>query len=276
MSKRSASGAVKITRTVSAPMQSSSMRRPKQFGKGRFRAKMPGLRALVSKTIRSLAEKKKVTSNGIAGIDSAVGAAPSTLSLVPRIEQGVAQNERTGNDVRVTKGIVRGHINIETFNATTNPACSPVLVKMWLCRYKTQNTASILQTNADTAFFEGTAGGSIGFGGTIADMGLFPNTDSWTVYETKEFKIGVGSTSSTFPVAAAAYFDNSPACVAFEFDCTKYLQGTTQYLDNDSSVSTNKNLFLVFQAVYAFPYATSEASALAQLTYSIQHEYIDV
>lgn len=251
------------------------MKRPKKSYKGKIKTSLPrGLKSLVKKTIENMSEKKEIVSAGTVVLDSAtVGLSPSALNLVPRIEQGSQQNQRTGNDVRVVSGIVRGHMNLKNYNATTNPAGGPVLVKMWLCRYKSANTSSILNTNADTAFFEGGTGGAIGFGGTIQDMNYFPNVDSWDVFATKEFKIGIGTAAGA--TGTASYYDNSSSCVSFSFDIGKYLTGTTQYLDNTSSVSTNKNLFLVFQAVYSFPYATTPATELIDMSYAIKHQYID-
>lgn len=270
MPKRSADG---IVRTVSAPMM-SSMKRPRQSYKGKIKTKIPkGLKTYVAKTIRNMSEKKEVVAAGSAVLDTCtVGLAPSTLNLVPRIEQGSQQNQRTGNDVRVVGGTVRGHICLRPQNATTNPVGAPILVKMWLCRYKSANTSSILQTNADTAFFEGATGGVTGFAGTLLDLSLFPNESSWEVLETKEAKLGVGFTSAG---GVSSYYDNSPSTVPFAFSIGKYLGGVTQYLDNSSSVSTNKNLFLVFQAVAAFPYTGTTAWEIAEITYGIKHQYID-
>lgn len=223
----------------------------------------------------NMCEAKQELSGGTFTIDSTqTGITPSYLNLVPRIEQGSQQNQRTGNDVKIVSGLIRGHISTRTRDATTNPLGGPILVKIWLCRYKTANTSSLLNTNADTAFFEGGTGGAIGFSGTIQDMSNFPNVDSWDMLQTKEYKIGTASQSNSMP-ASTVFFDNSPACIAFEFDLTKYLKGTTQYLDNTSSVSTNKNLFLVFQATYAFTGSTTEAYELADCTYTMRHQYID-
>lgn len=257
-------------------MASTMGKRPRKSFKGKIKAKIPAaVKSYVRKTVMNMAEAKQVVSGGIVQLDSAqTGQSPSALNLVPRIEQGAQQNQRTGNDVKVVSGLVRGHLNINIQNVTTNQFGGPVLVKMWLCRYKTANTSSILNTNADTAFFEGGAGGAIGFTGTIQDMTNFPNVDSWDVMSTKEYKLGLASPQASTP-AIASYYDDSPSCVAFEFDLGKYLRGTTQYLDNTSSVSINKNLFLVFQATYAFNAITTTASELVTLTYNIRHQYID-
>jgi len=274
MPKRSSEG---IVRTVSAPPMMESAKRPRRTYKSKIKTKIPaGLRSYVKQTVMNMAEAKQIVAGGIVSIDSCqTGQTPTGLNLVPLLSQGTQQNQRVGNDIKIISGVVRGHLSIKARDATKNPAGAPILVKMWLCRYKSANSNSLLQTNIDTRFFEGGSGGAIGFGGTISDMSLFPNVDSWQWLQTKEYKIGVGSNSSAMPEGNVTYFDNSPATVAFEFDFGKYLRGTTQYLDNTLTVATNKNLFLVFQAVYAFPFATTEASELCDLTYATKVQYID-
>ena len=278
MSKRSRSDIGSIVRTVSAGPAFGSKGRAKRYGKmKKIKSNIPkGMKSFVARTLQSLAEKKTVVSQSSFSIESTqVGQTPSFLNCVPRIAQGSAQNQRTGNDIRVTSGIIRGHISLNGFNATTNPAVAPVLVKMWLCRYKQVNTVSLLQTNADVSFFEALSGNTTGFSGDIGDMDKYPNQDSWEWLETKEVKVGVGSTSNQAPTANTVFFDNSSAVAPFEFNLGRHLRGATTYIDNDSTIPTNKNLFVVFQAVYAFPYSTTDATGLANCSYVIKHEYTD-
>lgn len=270
MSKRSSEGLM-ISRSVSAPM---SMKRPKQFAKGKIRSKIPkGLKSYINKTVQSLAEKKLNVAAAIITLTTAITTTPVGLNLVPRVDQGAAQNQRIGNDIRVKTAVIRGNITCNPYNATKNPVVGPIIVKLWLCRYKSANTSSLLQTNIDTSFFE-TGSGAQGFTGNITDLTLFPNNDSWEILESKEYKLGAGSVSATFTAATYA-FDNSPVTAHFQMDVAKYLRGVTSYLDNSSTVATNKNLFLVFQPVYAWPYAATAASELAQCSYAYRCEYTD-
>jgi len=100
MPKRNAEG---IVRTVSAPMASSMPKRPRRSYKGKVKAKIPAsLRSYVRKTVMNMAEAKQIVSGGTVTIESTqTGQSPTALNLVPRIEQGSQQNQRTGNDVKI-------------------------------------------------------------------------------------------------------------------------------------------------------------------------------
>jgi len=280
MSKRARSDIGTIVRQVSAgPAFGRNKARPKRYGKMKYKSSIPkGLKAYVANAIQSVAEKKTVVANANSfDISSCqVGETPSYLYCVPRIAQGTAQNQRSGNDIRVTSGIIRGHLSLTFVNNETSPYVSPVLIKMWLCRYKTANTVSLLNTNCDTSFFEAATGNTKGFTGQIGDMDQYPNLDSWDIFETKEVKIGVSSTSVFAPSDNVVFYDNSSAVAPFDFSLGKHLRGVTSYVDDDSTIPSNKNLFLVFQATYAFPAATTVGSVIAKASYAIKHEYIDV
>lgn len=265
MPKRSAEGMIKT-------MQ--SQQRAKQWKKTKTKGKFPkGLKTLISQTVRSLSEEKIVIATGSnVALPCASLATPNHLNLCPQISQGSSHNTRTGNEVRVTSCTVRGHVTILPYNATTNTLGAPALVKIWICRYKNANVASMASTNADTAFFD-TGASTTGMGTTILDMSLYPNPDSWDVLETKTFKVGIASQSATFPVGINAYYDNSPCVVPFRFDVGKYLKGPLMYQDT-SNTCTNKNLFFVIEAVYAQGNITNGLS-IAELSYAYQCKYTD-
>jgi len=264
MPKRSAEGMIK----------SQSQSRARQWKKMKPKGKFPrGLKTLVSQTVRSLSEQKIVVATGSnVALPAASLATPNHLNLCPQISQGTAHNTRTGNEVRVSSATVRGHVTILPYNATTNTLGAPALVKIWICRYKNANVASMASTNADTAFFD-TGAGTTGMATTIVDMSLYPNLDSWDVLETKTFKVGIASQSTQFPVGINAFFDNSPCVVPFEFQVGKYLKGPLMYQDA-SNVCTNKNLFFVIEAVYAQGNITNGLS-IAELTYAYQCKFTD-
>lgn len=252
-------------------MVSSMKRRSKQYGKSSKR----GLTALIKKTVESLSERKFILSSDInLSISQTAGSAPTTVNLCPRLAQGTSQNQRVGNEVRIASAIMRGHVGILPYNATTNPIGAPALVKIWICRYKSANTNSILQTNADSAFFDNGAT-SIGFQATIGDMTYFPNMESWEILETKSFKLGAASTSVPFPTGTNLMFDNSPSIVPFSFDYAKHLKGPLRYEDNTTTVCTNKNLFFIVEAVYSQGNATSGLT-IAELAYNSRVEYYDL
>lgn len=259
-----------MTRTVSVGPATKS--RAKQMYKKPNKGSK-NLKALIKQTITQLAEKKSVFATG-ANVDmyTVAGTVPAYITLTPVVSQGVAQNNRVGNAIRVTKATVRGHVILKPYNATTNTKVAPVALKIWLCRYKTSAAADLSLTNVATAFFD-SGGGVSGMTGNILDMDLFPNQDSWELIQTKTYKLGLSSTSGSALAANVQFFDNSPSQIAFSFE---YGSKLGNCLFNDGTAfCTNKSMFLVFQAVYADGSGSSGAN-LCELDFCSRIEYIDV
>lgn len=245
MSKRSQSGAVKMTRMVSyAP----PIRKRPTFMKRTF--KKGSLSAQIKAAVAKLAEKKRIIGHGEnVGLDCVTGTTPVSLALAPVITQGTSHNTRVGNSIRVIKATVRGHINIMPYDATNNPTGPPAYVKMWLVRWKVGQTASFANTDVDAKFFD-TGAGVAGFQGHMFDMDAFVNDDSWELFAEKVVKIGASAPTAGTTAANSQVFDGvSPSGVPFYFEYGSKL-GTCEYNDS-TSTCTNKNLWLVFQPVYA-------------------------
>lgn len=253
-----------------------SQKRLPRYAKSKIKSKIPlQLKSYIRKSIESTREKKVVVAAAVQNVNVAIANTPVGVNLVPRISQGTAQNQRIGNEIKCSSVYIRGTVNVLPFNNLTNPASSPIAVKIWICRYKTVNTNSLLQTNIDTAFFENNAG-STTFSGNLIDMSLYPNLDAWEVLQTKQFKVGVGSnTTTSFPIGNVQAFDDSSFMVPFYFNVTRHLTGTIQYQDNSSDVATNKNLFFVIQPVYAFTTSPSTAHIPITLSYAYRALYTD-
>lgn len=272
MSKRSQSGDVKITRTVS--MAPTMKRRSKQYAKIKSKGSA-ALKSIIKRTVLGLSEKKIILAGGgNVALGSVGGTSPNYLNLCPDIAQGTAQNQRVGNSVRVTGALIRGHFCVLPYNATTNPLGAPALIKVWICRYKKSNTALLTGTDASTGFFD--VGSAVtGFSGAMLDMEYYPNEDSWDILETKIFRVGSASQSVSMPVGSNVLFDNSPSTVPFEFNIGKHLRGQCLYNDNTSNVVTNKSLFFVVQPVYAAGNSTTGYS-IAEMSYATKWEFIDM
>jgi len=189
---------------------------------------------------------------------------PSFLSLLPLPVQGTANNQRIGNQIKIVKAFIRGHVNLLPLNSITNPQQAPMMVKMWLCSSKTINTTSLSSTNCGTDFFE-TNGGSQGFQGNMLDMELTNNKDSWVVYKTKTFKLGLTAYGSQ------QFADNSNFNMPFYFSYGRHLRRKLKF--NDTGVApTNANMFLIFQVVNADGSSTALNSAEYHTTLRVEYE----
>lgn len=171
------------------------------------------------------------------------------INLVPELFQGVNVDQRIGNNVKVVKANITGYVNILPYNATTNPTSPCVMIKLWLCSYKSRhNTNFTTLYNERTDFFD-IGNTNIGFQGNMLDTILTCNKQSWTWHKTQQFKLGASNATTAGPVGTSGYYDNSPMTHKFSFDFAKHL-GVVKFNEN-SAQSSNKNLFLVFQCVYA-------------------------
>jgi len=254
-------------------MPKRSPKNVKRVRRAKRSSKRPSFTKKVKAVVQSFAEHKQFTSyGGNNQIGTASASFPSSLNLMPVLNQGTGDSTRVGNEVRITSANIRGYVNILPYNVSTNVLSTAVMVKIWLCSYKTAQTNNISLTNADSSFFE-INNGSVGMQGTMLDMVLQPNMDSWTVHASKKVKIGAGYASSTGPVGTSGYFDNSPMTAPFSFNWGKYCKSPLRFNDATTSPS-NKNMFLIFQSVYADGSASSVYSS--EMHYCNTVKYVDI
>lgn len=173
--------------------------------------------------------------------------------LLPLPAQGVDNHQRIGNAIRVVKGVIKGHINIKPYNASTNPLGTPLLGKIWLFRdfnfagtFPIQNGSYVDYFNN---FFKGNAT-QLPFQANPLDMSLPINDDNFRLLATKSFKIGASNATATGQVGSSGYFDNSPMTVPFYFNWGKYCKKQIKFQDS-GSYPTNENCYIVVQVVRA-------------------------
>lgn len=179
------------------------------------------------------------------------GSTPGGIALLPSCGQGTSNSSRTGNQIKIVKGFIRGFVNILPYNSVSNPLSTPVYVKMWLVR-SLADQAQLGVGSVDWTKFFKTSGGSVGFQGNMLDACLDVNNDLFRVFQTKTIKIGAGYASSTGQVGTGGYYDNSSMSRPFYFNWGKHCRKFLKYNDNDSPyLPTNQNLYLVMNTFYA-------------------------
>ena len=205
-------------------------------------------------------------------ISTVTGSNFSGLYVLPRPGTGTQKNQRIGNEIKIKKSFIRGFVNLLPYNAVTNPLSTAIYVKMWLCSYRTLNTAVVASTNQATSFFDA-GNSSIGPQGNMLDITLTPNSECWVIHKTKTIKLGAASATTTGQVGTGGYYDNSPMSAPFYFNIGKYFKSTLRYNDQVTNVPENKNCWLFFQAVNAD--GSSSAINVAEYHYTFRHEYED-
>lgn len=225
---------------------------------------------LVKSVIRRQAEKKEAFDYGVNNvITTTVTSTPVFRNVLPTLAQGVQTSQRIGNEIKVVSGYIKGHVNILPYNVTTNPGPTPAYIKMWLVTCKTINTVNLASTSIATTFFDIT-NGTVGLQGNMLDIDLPINNDVWTLHASKTIKIGVGGAAA----ASTGYYDNSSFTAPFYFNTGKYMN-TLKYDDGASNNPTNRNLFLIFQAVSADGTTFTGANS-AEYHFSNKVTYIDM
>lgn len=249
-------------------------RRRRAAGKVR-KARRYSRRPRVSKTVKRYVKRaihtqieNKIHVGYAANQTLTNAATPTALYALPNPPQGTAVNQRIGQVIRLRNSNIKMIFNVLPFNAVTNPIPTTQLVKVWLVSCKGVNTNSIGATSISTNFFEATGGTSVGPQQNTLDQLLSVNTDAWTVYQTRQFKLGAASNST--PIGNTGYFDNSPMTKTITFNINKYVK----MLKFDStSVPNNRNLFIVMMSCNAD--GSTSGSQAVEYHYSARWEFED-
>lgn len=248
-----------------APKRSTKVSKKPYKKRASKRTKGVGLavKQYVKRAISKEIENKVWLDYGInQTITTAAGTTPTSAILVPRIAQGLGKSQRTGNEIRVKKALLSGYVNLLPYSATLNPQVAPVIIKMWIVRCKQVNNILLANTTISTTFFD-VVNGSLGFQGNMLDTLLSINRESWQIIATKQFELGL--TTNTNGVA-----DNSRFTKKFNFSLAKHL-GVIKF-DDTGTTPTNRNMFLVFQAVYPDGSALALQSAEYHWHYRVEYE----
>jgi len=229
----------------------------------------------IKRVIHQQAENKVLTSYAANQALNYAGSVtlPSYIQLTPSPLTGTSVQARIGNQIRVVKGIVSGYVNVLPYSATANYQPSPIYIKMWLCKRKAFNQgASGTPTITDFNNFFQVGSTSLGFQSNMLDMTFRTNQDYWTVYSSKTIQLqncGYFAQQSNAIMAS-----NAAVSHPFSFSFAKHL-GMCRFNDN-TTFPENKELFLVFQPVYADGSSSLTALSLAEIHYTVEWQYEDL
>lgn len=202
------------------------------------------------------------------------GVSPFYVNLSLSPTQGVTSQQRVGNTIRVVRATINGFVNVLPYNAITNTQPAPVMIKMWLCRRKSTNIPISGQPAVSdfNNFFQSGAT-TLGFQQNMLDMTLRNNTEYWTIISSKTIQLQnsyyAGATAPTTTILGSAYKVSQP----FRFSFAKHL-GMCKYNDT-ATYPQNKELYLVFQPVYADGSTAPAGSGLAEAHFNVEWSYED-
>lgn len=225
---------------------SDSHHKSKQYARTSSSSVPASIRAYVKKSIINDKEIKHYLSSYFAqscqvGVSGAHD--PFNLEIVPNITQGVADNQRVGDQLRVRKVEFKLLFRLLPYQVTTNPVVSPVAVRVMLVKVKFTNSGTYSNTNITTALFSA-SGAAVGFQGNQTDMLLEVDDGNYKICYDKVFTLG-----TTVQVASSSGVpDNNKAQKLLTINATKFYKNVLQY-DFGTTACTNDNLWLIVQPV---------------------------
>jgi len=208
------------------------------------------IKRYVKRTIANQAENKYTVQRLVnQGIATTVGATPTNISLLPSLANGSTRNTRVGNSIKLKKGTVSGRVNLLPYNGVSNINGCPIAVKMWLLSSKQYNEiGSFSGSAAATAFFRSDVSPA-GLAGNVLDLHQQIETENFIVYGQKTVVLGTSAATNNFPSTSVDAYTTNSFSAPFYFNWSKHFK-TLKYNDTSSaSIPTNRNLWLVFQAV---------------------------
>lgn len=188
--------------------------------------------------------------------------------------QGTGAGDRLGNKIK-TKGLkMKFILTPAPYNATTNQVPQPYNVRMWVVCAKYDNATLPTQNSFQNFFQFGDT--SVALQSTLSDMTLDVNTDLFTVYYDKVFKVGSAANTGTGGSAVSQYGSNNDYSynVIEEIDLYKACPKTMIFNDTNS-FPNNRCLFCVIAAAPALGGSVATTQLPLNLWYSLSYKFTD-
>jgi len=234
----------------------------------------------VKKSIAVNVENKMATAN-YAGLFGNAQANPSLYSypMTPytgymTIGQGVVQNGRIGNSIKVKKAVLRYILRPNGYDVSNNPAPAPVVVDMFLGRNRVASGDQPLAADMNFLF----QNGNLSFGpvGNLNDIISETNKDYWTIKKRWQHKIGYSAATGSGAVAANEYYANNDfkLNVIKRLDITQHYPKTLKFNDGTNQVQ-GPGLFLFYQCLSANGGTNGSTVLPCHITFWIDVQYED-
>lgn len=258
-------------------------RRPaRKARKPRRRVGRKAVAKICKRVITNMAEKKTVRYNwakSFGAYNTTNWSLDGIYPLTPQasftdIAQGTGQGNRVGNRITVRKLIFNGIMNTEGYDINFNASPQPLEVLMVIFRNRADpNTFTTNLTN----FFQNGNGASSP-NGTTTDT-IFPiNTDRYTVYYKRIFKLGFAEYNGTGVDSNNQKWSNNDYKLnqRFYVDCTKYVNKVMRFNDTVNTPITPV-LHVAFLPMRADGSGVSAATnAMMKVSANWQLDYFDV
>lgn len=274
---------------VNRPVKTSRRRPMATFKKGTRKPRKSTKRprgAFVRKVkqiISSLTESKQAyttTGDALIQFNSGIDSTGDIRQILPSISQGVADNNRIGDQIRGQNLNVKGHIKLSIQSkdgTTTDGAALPnVMARLMVVSMKTKpNFTEASSSAAPLASLLKKGGTTVGFTGQISDLYAPINRDLFTVHHDKKFYLnqsfvnGIGPSPASSIIAqdirnTVKFFNFNVKCkkiIKYDEDVSSGLLPTNfgpmlllgySYLSGDTPDALYTNLGLCYDSTFTF------------------------
>lgn len=275
-------------RTSAYAAKQAKGRRPYRTSKKAPKRKKTLVR-LIKKVVDGVAEKKiqTYTINTVAPLVLRNGTGSSAANFFPMtpatgywaIAQGTNQANRIGNRVRTHRSILKIELTPSPYNATTNPVPTPCFVRLWFVKYKGLPTNVVPTSavyNGGTPTFLNVGATDTGLTGTFQDLQLHVNTDTFTLYGYRTYKIGPSVYEGTGATPTSGNFANNDfkLCVLKTINLTKWTPRNLVW-DDVSGDPLSSCLTMIVQPIFSTGIAPGAAVAPVQFKFSLTYTFTD-
>jgi len=234
----------------------------------------------VKKALHTNVENKSQTINYAGSFGNAV--ANGSLYSYPMtpytgymtISQGITQNQRIGNEIKIRKAVLRYILRPNPYNVDSNPFPAPTQVDLFLGRTRLCPGDQPIVGDFVNLFQNGNS--SIAPVGSLNDIIAAPNTDYFTIKKRWSHKIGYNDYFGSGSIATQQYFSNNDfkLNVVRKLDITKHYPKTLKFNDGTNTVQ-GPGLFLWYQAVSASGAINGSTVLPTHLTFWLDIQYED-
>lgn len=240
------------------------------------------LKRTIRKVVQSSAEKKQAEIYNLAmPIRSSIhGSFTSQIFQVNpcaanlNILQGVGQGARVGNRIMIRNLTLKGSIVAQPYSATVNTNPFPSQIKMFL--FGAKDVGPNVQPTVLTDFFQ-LGNTTAGLQNDLVDMWCPVNTDIYTVYATRMFKVGYSAANGTGTSADNESFANNDFKfnANFNINLTKMVPKIVRYNDNNGN-PLSRSLWCMFLPVRADGQPMSSSTTCATAQWVLSMSYTDI
>lgn len=196
------------------------------------------------------------------------------------VVQGTQNNQRAGNRITISRLVFDFVMNPQYYNATTNPAPKPTLIRFWFFSSKLNpsaidDIASYISGSGSSQFLEN-GNSATGLAGNWYDYTRKVNPDSFIYHKHYDYKLGYSSATGTGNQPGAEYYNNNDFKLVIKdsIDLTKYANKIVKWDDANQVNSTW--LKCIIQVIGADGLAYTPAQVPIMIMGSLNLFYTDV